>query len=88
MIYCQIRQSLYYKCKCTTTHLYYFVCIKTRLGTNAYNSLVNNDNIVCPDKDELAGGKFWSKEEIINNMNKNVFTPNFEKEYQKFFMDK
>ena len=46
------------------------------------------DDPVFPDKDELAGGRFWSKEEIIKNMDKNIFTPNFENEYKKFFLKK
>ncbi|MFZ1236908.1 MAG: NUDIX domain-containing protein [Prevotella sp.] len=34
---------------------------------------------------ELSGGRFWSKAEIIENMNKGLFTPNFEKEYLSLF---
>ena len=45
------------------------------------------DGPVCPDKDELAGGRFWSKEEISENMGKNIFTPNFENEYKRFFLN-
>lgn len=43
------------------------------------------DGEVQPSKDELDGGKFWSRDEILNNIGKNVFTPNFENEYTKFF---
>ena len=32
--------------------------------------------------EELAGGRFWTKEEILNNIGKGVFTPNFEEEYK------
>ncbi len=35
--------------------------------------------------DELDGGRFWSIEEVKNNIGKEVFTPNFEKEYMKIF---
>ena len=45
------------------------------------------DGPVCPDKDELAGGRFWSKEEISENIGKNIFTPNFENEYKRFFLN-
>jgi Isopentenyldiphosphate isomerase len=31
--------------------------------------------------DELNGGRFWSLDEIKANIGKNVFTPNFEKEF-------
>lgn len=40
---------------------------------------------VNPSKDELSDGKFWSREEILANIGKGVFTPNFESEYQKYF---
>ncbi|MCM1138847.1 MAG: NUDIX domain-containing protein [Duncaniella sp.] len=30
---------------------------------------------------ELNGGKFWSVKEILDNIGKDVFTPNFEKEF-------
>lgn len=33
--------------------------------------------------DELDGGRFWSLEEIRENLGKEVFTPNFESEYQR-----
>lgn len=45
------------------------------------------DGTITPSKDELAGGRFWSKSEIRQNMGKNVFTPNFEDEYKRFFGD-
>ncbi len=32
---------------------------------------------------ELAGGRFWSIQEIKNNLGKGVFTPNFESEAQR-----
>lgn len=40
---------------------------------------------IQPSKDELDGGKFWSRDEILTNIGKNIFTPNFENEYTKFF---
>ncbi|MCF2593844.1 NUDIX domain-containing protein [Bacteroides caecigallinarum] len=33
--------------------------------------------------EELDGGRFWSIEEIIANMGKEVFTPNFESEFKR-----
>ena len=35
--------------------------------------------------DELAGGRFWTHEEIIENIGRDVFTPNFEQEYLRLF---
>ena len=34
--------------------------------------------------DELEGGRFWSREEIEENLGKGVFTPNFELEYNNY----
>lgn len=41
---------------------------------------------ITPDASELDGGRFWSPAEIIENMGKGVFTPNFESEYKRLFM--
>ena len=43
------------------------------------------DEIPKPS-DELDGGRFWTPEEIRSSIGKGVFTPNFESEYQKFFL--
>ncbi len=43
------------------------------------------DGTVTPSKEELDGGRFWSREEIVNAMGKGILTPNFEQEYQTFF---
>ena len=44
------------------------------------------DGEVKPSEDELAGGRFWTPQEILDNMGKGVFTPNFENEYKKYFL--
>jgi isopentenyldiphosphate isomerase len=38
------------------------------------------------DPVELDDGRFWSKQEILDNLDKGVFTPNFEKEYRRLFL--
>lgn len=43
------------------------------------------DGPISPDTDELDGGRFWTKEEIAENIGKGIFTPNFESEYTKYF---
>lgn len=43
------------------------------------------DGAITPSDTELDGGRFWTRQEIIENIGKNVFTPNFEDEYQKLF---
>ena len=40
------------------------------------------DGVVSPSE-ELAGGRFWSLEEIRSQIGQNIFTPNFESEFQK-----
>lgn len=39
------------------------------------------DKPINPDKEELADGRFWSRQEIRDNIGKGIFTPNFENEY-------
>ena len=41
------------------------------------------DKPINPDKEELADGRFWSRQEICDNIGKGIFTPNFENEYLK-----
>ena len=41
------------------------------------------DKPINPDKEELADGRFWSQQEIRDNIGKSIFTPNFENEYLK-----
>lgn len=36
--------------------------------------------------DELDGGRFWPMEELVENMGKGVFTPNFESEFKTYLM--
>lgn len=36
------------------------------------------------NEDELAGGRFWSIEEIRSKLDKNVFTSNFELDFKNF----
>ncbi len=41
------------------------------------------DNEIFPDASELDGGKFWTIQNIEENTGKEIFTPNFESEFQK-----
>ncbi len=43
------------------------------------------DGIIAPSN-ELDGGRFWTMDEIYESLGKEVFTPNFENEFQKIFM--
>ena len=40
------------------------------------------DGIVTPSE-ELAGGRFWTLDEIRSQIGQDIFTPNFESEFQK-----
>ena len=42
------------------------------------------DGEVSPSKEELSGGRFFTKKEISESMGKNFFTPNFESEYTTY----
>jgi isopentenyldiphosphate isomerase len=44
------------------------------------------DGEIKPSKDELDGGRFWTLDEIRENLGKDVFTPNFENEFKKYFI--
>lgn len=46
-----------------------------------YITIYNNP--VAPSN-ELDGGRFWTKEEIADNIGKKIFTPNFESEYRTY----
>lgn len=48
---------------------------------NCYKTIYNG--VISPDFDEVDEGRFWSFDEIYNNIGKNVFTPNFESEFIK-----
>lgn len=51
--------------------------------------LVNVFRLVTDTKpqpsEELDGGRFFSRAEILDKMDQNFFTPNFEQEYQRIF---
>lgn len=46
------------------------------------------DGPVMPNRHELDGGRFWSKADLLCNMGKGIFTPNFESEYLKLLSHK
>lgn len=45
-----------------------------------------SDQIPLPDPEELSEGRFWSLKEIKNSLGKNIFTPNFESEFEQLFL--
>ena len=46
------------------------------------------NKVLHPNQEELNGGRFWTSEEIKSNLGKNIFTPNFESEYIRFFRNR
>ena len=44
------------------------------------------DGQICPSNEELDGGRFWTEEEIRSAIGQGMLTPNFESEYQRFFV--
>lgn len=44
------------------------------------------DGAVNSSADELAGGRFWALDEIRDALGKQILTPNFESEFQRFFL--
>lgn len=58
---------------------YVFGSTRERELVNVFATIY--DGAMRPSTSELAGGRFWSKDEIKANIGKGVFTPNFENEY-------
>ena len=44
------------------------------------------DGPIHPSASELDGGRFWSLEEIRSAIGQQILTPNFESEFQRFFL--
>ena len=44
------------------------------------------DGPIQPSQDELDGGRFWSLLEIRDAIGQGILTPNFESEFQRFFL--
>lgn len=45
------------------------------------------DGTIQPSRNELDGGRFWTIDEIRKAIGKNILTPNFEREFLRFFMN-
>ena len=45
------------------------------------------DGAIQPSRNELDGGRFWTMDEIRKAIGKNILTPNFEREFLRFFMN-
>lgn len=63
---------------------YVFESLIEKELVNSYKTIYNG--IITPNKNELDGGKFWKLREIKEAIGKNIFTPNSESEFKRFFM--
>jgi len=45
------------------------------------------DGQIIPDSTEISEGKFWKIADIKETIGKNIFTPNFESEFQKILRE-
>ena len=50
-----------------------------------YVNRATYDGTVSPSKEELAGGRFWTMQEIKDAMGHDILTPNFESEFRRCF---
>lgn len=67
-----------------------------RLGRYIFESAVERELVnsfktvytgpVVPDRYELDGGRFWTLAEIKASLGQNIFTPNFESEFRRYFL--
>ena len=58
---------------------YVFEGVREREQVFSFSTIYNKE--ITPDREELAGGRFWTEKEILNAIGKGLFTPNFEDEY-------
>lgn len=63
---------------------YVFESLREREFVYVHHTLY--DGPVHPSAEELDGGRFWTLDEIRSAIGQNILTPNFESEFQKFFL--
>lgn len=51
------------------------------------NVFITITDIVPRPSAEVDGGRFWSQQEIMQAMGKDILTPNFESEYRRLFIE-
>ena len=51
-----------------------------------YVNRTTYDGPVRPSAEELDGGRFWTLDEIRAAIGQGILTPNFESEFQQFFL--
>lgn len=61
---------------------YVFESTREREYVNVYRTVTD---LTPRPSDELDGGRFWTREEILASIGKGILTPNFEQEYLRVF---
>lgn len=61
---------------------YVFTSDRERELVNPYYVIVAEDELLAPDPGEITEGRFWHVDEIKANVGRDVFTPNFENEFE------
>ena len=69
----------------TPTPLGHYVFDSKRERELVYVNKAVYDGQVNPSTEELDGGRFWTRQEILQAIGTGVLTPNFEQEYMQFF---
>jgi isopentenyldiphosphate isomerase len=62
---------------------YVFNCLRERELVYVFKTV---SDLKPSPSEELEGGRYFSREEIIENMGKDFFTPNFEQEWKRLFI--
>uniref|UniRef100_A0AB33IZH0 NUDIX domain-containing protein n=1 Tax=Prevotella sp. GTC17254 TaxID=3236794 RepID=A0AB33IZH0_9BACT len=70
----------------TPTELGHYVFDSSMERELVYSFKTIYDGPISINKEELADGKFWSIQDIRDNLGKKVFTPNFESEFTHYFL--
>jgi isopentenyldiphosphate isomerase len=68
----------------TPEHLGHYVFESKRERELVYIHKTVYDGPIAPSREELAGGRFWTIDEIKNAIGKSILTPNFESEFQTY----
>jgi isopentenyldiphosphate isomerase len=64
---------------------YVWESTRERELVNSFTTVTKKIPVI--DRDEIDEGRFWSLQEIRNNLGKDVFTPNFEHEFRTLFAE-
>ena len=70
----------------TPTFMGKYVFDSRRERELVYVNRTTYDGPIQPSKDELDGGRFWTMQEIREAIGQGLLTPNFESEFQRFFL--